>query len=110
MNKVQCLLLIATLVAASNSFKLKRLSNTLKDNLTVENRLDMPCAILTTQIYKAFQLYGLQTPAPRENQFEYQGIQATLYWNMCSSVSYDSECPEMPIPANYGYVKADVPQ
>ena len=29
---------------------------------------------------------------------------------MCASVTYDSECPEMPIPANYGYVKANHPQ
>lgn len=71
MNKLRALLLVSALLAACSCFKLKSFSNTLKDNLTVEKRLDMPCAILTTQIYKAFQLYGLQTPAPRVNQFEY---------------------------------------
>lgn len=48
-------------------------------------------------------------PAPRVNQFEYKGVPATLYWNMCSSVAYDSECPSIPIPANYGYVKVTTP-
>ena len=109
MKYLQSLILATLLLTMCSAFKLKKLNMSLRDNISVENRLDMPCAILTTQIYKAFQLYGLQTAAPRQNDFIYKGIPAKLFWNMCSAVPYDSECPQMPIPANYGYVKATTP-
>jgi hypothetical protein len=118
MKKFTILLVVATLLALSNSFKLKLKTITQAapptndENLQITGRPDMPCAILTGQIYKAFQLYGLQQETPQTTNVMMGPIPATLKWNMCTTVPFDSDCPttDPPIPTSfYGFLKGPDP-
>lgn len=113
MNKSTLYFAIALLIASTSAFSINRgeiMDLDRGKNLQLEHkestRSDMPCANIYTDIYKAFQFYSLI--AERNNtisNYPDANGDATLYWNMCTSLSKDKDCSDMSLTTQYGYLK-----
>ena len=105
---------LTILLASTQAFEIFRSSNGLQDtSLTFEDSYPtMPCFAIAPQLYKAFSFWGDLAKNPYTTTIkdypaaEGETVKAEFVWNMCTKVTYATDCPSKGSIDN-GYIRVE---